>query len=354
MAMQEWKGGVPYPMYPTAAANAAASLQAVLLDAANEKAANIFAATAAKAIRTVHVHTGTVTTGDTVDVRVETVDSASAGTPTGTLWGTNTNGALVIADGDDNAWKSVQLTADTAALALGDVFALVVVNGSAPGNLNIQTYLRGLTGFPYATHFTTFWLKLSSTNGALIVPQYSDGTFEPVFGFTDVGGPITATTFNSGSTTNRRGNIFQVPTTCRAKGCWVYVDADGDYTVKLYDSDGSTVLATTATINRFQRTGTAGALHFHPFTTTATLSASTNYRWALVPSSVTNLTTYDWDGPTAAYLDMFPGGQSMHRSLFTSSAWVETTTARTLGGVILDGFGDDAGGGGSPIFVITD
>lgn len=344
MALQALKHGLPFPVWPTSVSGPP-SLGNITIDAAGEKAAYVLMATAAKDIHTIHFRTGNVATGDTVDVRIETVDTAANGDPTGTLWATNTNAALVIGNGDDNTWKSATLTAD-ATLAVGDVFAIVVVNGGGGGNIQINTYSdQSVGGFPYGDLFTTAWAKLTAP--PLFIIEYSDGSFEPIFGFADFGGPINTNTFKSDDATNRRGNIFQLPFPARANGAWAWVDGDATFTIKLYDSDGSTVLATTAATNAFQRQGTAAALHFYPFLTTATLSANTSYRIAVVPETTTNLTTYDFDVPSAAMLDMFPGGQSCHASVFTSSAWAETTTRRAYMGVFLDAFSDGIGSGAS-------
>lgn len=342
--IQSLKHGVSLPPAPTTVSLAPSIGGATyVLDAASEKAAYVFSASAAKAIRKVHFRTVVTTTGDTVDVRVETVDGAANGDPTGTLHTTDSNAAVVIANGDDNVWKSATLTADTAALTVGEVVAIVIVNGGGGGSWQIAQYSDQGAMLPYGDLFTSAWAK--QLGPPVIVAEYSDGSFEPVFGYTDVGGPITTNTFKSDDATNRRGNIFQLAFPARAKGCWVWIDADSDYTCKLYDSDGSTVLATTATINAFQRQATGAGVQFLPFTTTASLLKATNYRIAIVPGTTSNLSAYDFDVPSAGMLDLFPGGQLMHRSVFTSSAWVETTTSRTYIGVILDGFDDGASGG---------
>lgn len=340
MALQTIKHGLPFPVWPVGSSGAP-SLTFSTMDAAGEKLANVFRAPVAKSIRKVHIRTMTVTTGGTLDVRIETV-SAANGDPTGTLWGTNTNGSLVVADTDDTVWLSVTLTAD-ATLAVGDVFAIVLALGGT-GNMQIAFYSDNFTHSPYSDAFlTAAWVK--AAGGYLMVVEYSDGSFEALPGYFDVGG-ILGTAFNSGTATNRRGNIFQVPFPTRAIGCWAWVDADGDFTVKLYDSDGTSVLATTATIDTDQRGMATPGMHFVPFTAPATLLANTNYRIQVVPGTVTNLTVHDFDVSVAGMLDMFPGGQNCHRSVFTSSAWVETTTARTYLGVFLDQFDDGAGGGG--------
>jgi len=329
--------GIPFPPIAATASGAPGLSTSIAITAAGHKAAHIFQAAVAKSIHKVHIRTGTVTTGDTVDVRVETVDNAANGDPTGTLWGTNTNGSLVIASSDDNVWKNVTLTAD-AVLAIGDVVALVVANGGGGGNMIFNAFQDHLVLHAYTDLFTAAWVK--STGSLLFVPEYSDGSFGPIAGYSGAGAPINSTTFNSGTATNRRGNIFQLPVPCRAAGCWGWIDADGDYTVKLYDSDGTSVLATTATINAFQRGSTAGGPTYHPFTTSATLAKATNYRIVVIPSTTTSLTTYDFDVPVAGMLDMFPGGQNCKASVYTSGAWVETATRRGYLGVMLDAFDD--------------
>lgn len=343
MALQAVKHGFPFPVWPNAAATGAPTLTGgYVIDAAGEKAALIFTATAAKAIQTIYFRTVTVVTGDTVDVRVETVDGAANGDPTGTLWAANTNGACVVASSDDNVWKSATLTAN-ATLAVGDVVAIVIANGGSGGNIQIAQYLSLSSGMPYGDLFTAAWSKQASI--PLILIQYSDGTFEPIFGMHDLGA-FTTQIFDSDDATNRRGNIFQVPFPCRTKGCWVWVDADAAFTVKIYDSDGSTVLATTASINAFQRQANGTRLQFYPFLAPANLAAGVNYRMAMVPSTTTAITGYDLTVPAAAALDMFPGGQACHATAFTSAAWVETTTKRTMMGIFLDAFDDATGGGG--------
>lgn len=340
MAIQSVKHGFAFPPWPSLVSGLPSLAGTYVLDAAAEKAAAIYAATAAKNIHQVYIRTGTVTTGDTVDVRIETVDGAANGDPTGTLWATDTNAALAIASGDDSVWKLATLTAD-ATLAIGDIFAIVIVNGGGGGSIVLANYADTTSGIPYGDLFTASWAKQLAP--VMAVPVYSDGSYEPIFGYFGSGGPINTNTFKSDDATNRRGNIFQLAFPARAKGAWVWIDGDSTFTIKLYDSDGSTVLATTAASNAFQR-NTAGLLHFYPFTTTATLQAATNYRLAVVPGTTVNLSTYDFDVPAAGMLDMFPGGQSCHASVFTSSAWVETTTRRAYLGVYLDGFDDAAAG----------
>lgn len=348
MALQTSNGWC-WPMPPLLQSTLPNLNTTFLIDAAAEKAAIVFQASAAKNAHKIWIRFATTTTGDTLDVRVETVDTAANGDPTGTLFGTNTNGALVLAGSDDNIWKSVTLTAD-ATFAAGDVVAVVVVQGSVPGNTQISAYADLGVGqggsFPYGDLYTGAWAKQQYM--PMIWIEYSDGTFEPIFGLIDQGSPLTTNTINTGTTMTRTGNLFQVPFPCRLNGCWVWVDADGGFSVKVYDSDGTTVLATTATFNAFQRAATTAGLIFLSFTTKATLVKNTNYRIAIVLSSVTSMTSYQFDVPSAAAMAMFPGGTSMYATDYNSGSWAETTTRRTWMGIFADAF-DDAVSAGAMI-----
>src|SRR5687767_3385370 len=90
--------GVVLPPWPPLVSGLPSIAGTYVLNANGEKGSIICAATAAKNAHIIYVRTGTVTTGDTVDVRVETVDTAANGDPTGTLWNSATtndsNGSL--------------------------------------------------------------------------------------------------------------------------------------------------------------------------------------------------------------------------------------------------------------------
>lgn len=344
MALQSIKYGLPLPVWPNLVASLP-SLAANVIDGAAKKAGIVCKATAAKNIRKVHFRTGTVTTGDTLDIRIETVD-ATTGLPTGTLWATNTNVAHVLGNGDDDKWNSTAaLTAD-ATLAVGDVYAIVINNGGGGGSWWISRYedqsLGG--GFPYGAFYNASWAKQATQS--LIVAEYSDGTFEPVLGVLEFG-TFNATAFNSGSGVNQRGNRMSLPFPARASGAWMWGIPGGDYAIKLYDSDGTTVLATTGTIDKDIVQVAGVGLQFHPFTTKATLAANTTYRIAVVPTTVTDVTLYEVDVASAAMMDMFPGGSNIHRTINTAGVWSQTTTTRSFVGVFLDAFDDAVSAGGS-------
>lgn len=345
MAIQTIPGGMPLPVWPTnVGAAPSLSTSSFTIDAAGEKAALVAISAVAKSIRYIYVRTATVTTGDTVDVRIETVDTD--GLPSGTLWAANTNVALAVAGSDDNVWlKAGPLTAD-AALSVGSVFAVVVVNGGGGGNIQIASYQDQLAQVPFGVHFTTSWTKRDFL--PLFFIEYSDGTYAPIFGLLDIGAPINAQTFNSGSTTNRRGNRMTLPFPCQASGCWVWmgIGTATTFSVVLYDTDGSSVLATTGSVDSDIVEANTAGIAYIPFTAPVTLTSGGPYRLAFVPGSATNQTLYDFDVPEAAVMGSFPLGTDCYRSVFTSSAWVDTAASRSCLGLILTGFDDGAGGGG--------
>lgn len=356
MALQSIKGGLPIPLWPpqyTTAPNNASSTYTI--NAAGEKVALVCRATATKSIRKIVFRTATVTVGDTLDCRIETVDGTT-GDPSGTLFGTNTNVSLVVNSTDDNLWlTTAALTAD-ASVNKGDLFAIVLVNGGGGGNMQIQGYGDDVqaSGFPYGDLFDTgAWAKSAAATPVMGV-EYSDGSYEAILGLHGAG-VVNNNTFNSGSSPSRRGNLFTLPFPARAAGCWAWVDADGDFTIRLYDSDGTTVLATTGSIDKDVRQNTAAGMFFLPFTATANLSKNTNYRISIEPDTVTSLISYDFDVPTAGYMDQFCGGQSVYSTTYTSPNWTETTTKRAFVGVFLDAFDDGtAVGGGTNVFIMTE
>ena len=119
-----------------------------LLDAAGEIAGFVFRAPKAGEIDQIHFRTGTVTTGDDLDVRLETVDAAN-GDPTGTLADTNSNATQAVGNGDDDTWFAVSLTA-SATVTADTPYAIAL---TAPGGYcgNSTRRISPTTGLSKAT-----------------------------------------------------------------------------------------------------------------------------------------------------------------------------------------------------------
>lgn len=315
---------------------------AILLDAAGEKAVLVCRAPKTGTISKVAFKVTTVTSSGSADVRLETVDT-STGNPTGTLLGTNTNGSQSITT--TNEWDTTTLTAG-ASVTQGDLLAVVISNVS--GNYNIASLATLATTtdmtFPYSDNNTGAFSK--STSQPVVALEYNDGSYDFIPGIIPVT-TITNTAFNSGSTPDERGLYFQYPVSIRVCGVSAFIDADNACDIVLYDSDGSTVLRSVS-IASGVRNSANGGTHNIPFSSAVTLSANTNYRLVVKPTSGSNVTLCELEINSAALMGAMPGGPNFHFTSRTDAgAWTEVTTRYPTLGMIVDGI--DSGGGGGPL-----
>lgn len=315
------------------------------LDAANEEAALIFKAPFTGNITAVGWRTGTVTTGATLDVRLENVSLVN-GDPNDTLVGTNTNGSQVVADTDDNKWFLTPLTA-AASVTRGQLMALTIVNPAASfGNMIISNFADSVTTFPYGDLFAgagPAWGKLSVI---IVVALSYSGVYYPIEGCFPFSG-IPTYTYNSGTAAQDEIALkFKLPSPSRIIGGWVWVDADGDFDIVLYDSDGTTVLATTS-LDTNVRSEAEANLHYFTFPSAVNLTKDVFYYLSVKPTTVTSLTAYAFDVDSAAVMDACIGGQNIHfASRVDAGAWTAVTTRRPFFCLLLDAFDDGVGGGG--------
>ena len=319
----------------------------ILIDAAGEKAGFILRAPKAGEISKIGFKTNVVTTGDTVDVRLENV-STTTGLPDGTLVdGVAANVGVVIST-TDNTWYTATLTA-TATVTKGQYIAVVIVNGAVPGVINIAKHdvtIRTEGRFPFSAQFTASWVDVAGAPNVVI--GYDDGTF-PDLNWdgprcADGGGEIA---FNSTDSPDEIGNIFQIPFPARVAGFEFSADLGVTQAMEviLYDSDGTSELLNFSPEEDTQRDETNPGKYIYKFASTADLVKDTNYRLVLKPGTTdTEVQFYSVDD--AAHLESWPGGTAMHRTERTNAgAWSQTTTQRIQIYPIFSAFGDDAGGG---------
>lgn len=328
----------------------APAFASILLDAVNEKAGAIFQPGKAGTVVGIEFLTGTVTTGGTVDVRLETV-SVVSGNPSGTLFAANSNYSLVIADTDDNAWLgAAQSLTGSAVVALTDIVAAVIVV-PAGANLNIQrSGVPARADFPYTSQFVASWSH--SMLCPVVALRYSDGSYAYCPGVWPTSS-LTGTTFNSGSTPDERGIYFQVPFKCRVAGWWFHGSKSGDMNVVLYDSDGSTALQT-ASLDQDVDATNADNYYAGYFSGQTTLNINTWYRLAVKPTTVTSVKLWELGVSVAANMDGLEGGQKIYLSTRTDAgAWTQTATSRPFMGIIIDQLDDGVGGGGGETFTGT-
>ena len=348
MALQNLTGFVSLPGLPHWGGSTA--FTTVVLDAAGEKCAFVFKAPKTGLIRKLGFKTGTVTTGATYDVRLESV-STSTGNPSGSLFATNTNGSQVIANADDNVWFYVTLTAD-ASVTVNDTLALVL---AAPGgSMQIAAGYGGLHtgGMPYVTaDLNGAGYATQSVGNPAFYIEYHDTTTA------QVGNCLlstqTTTSFNSGSTPDQRALYFQVPFTCKLGGFEILMGAmvaSSAFDVVLYDSDGTTALATTSFDGDQYRTATTNYC-FGRFATPVTLTVNTNYRLAVKPTTTNNVGLVQVNYDTTTVMAAVDGGTNFQLSTKTDAgAWSQTADSRPCISLLFSALDDGVSSGGRPEF----
>lgn len=324
---------------------------AMQINSATDDIQFFFQAPKSGEISKVGFKTGTVTTGCTLDVRLETVD-ATTGLTTGTLKDTNSNASCVVADTDDSVWKDVTFTA-TATVTQGDFLCLRLdVSSGTPSALNISGFEDG-PGASTTQHMPSMWENdgTPSNTGChpILAVAYSGDDYALIPGLYPVS-LINSSTFDNTDTPDVYGFRFQLPFIARICGCWMTGDFDGDYVIKFYDSDGVTVLTSITVDEDYWAGYTATATSYWTFPSSVTIAANTNYWIGVEPSSATTVTTYDIEVSAAAIFSAMPGGANFALSTAKdptgTGSWTTSTTKQFVGGIFIDGVDYTTASGG--------
>lgn len=155
--------------------NVTAFFDAILLDAAGEKAGFVFEVQKAGTVTILHFRLSGVTTGQTLRAGLYAVDAS--GNPTTTAYGGMAVGTVTVADTDDNTLKQVTL-ATPATMVAGDWVALVIEFDSTAGNLNISRS-GGSSGDAFSTLYTGGAWGARSMYASGFALEYNDGTLGP-------------------------------------------------------------------------------------------------------------------------------------------------------------------------------
>lgn len=308
MAFESLPGFAPYPPYLLGGALPLASAS---FSAASAGYACVFQVPRTGSIRTIRFATLTVTSGATVDVRLETVDLAT-GDPSGTLWGTTTNASVVIANADDNTFFSATLTADAAA-TVGEFMALAIKNpGASFGSMSLSGVNVGTdANLPYGDSFSG--AAYTKTNVFLTFAlEYSDGVIVPVPGILPPSTSQTALTVSTSTTPDVVGNLFTALAPMRVGGAWVFLDRDGDIHVRLvntaYNQGAGTGILATAFLDVNVRRDAAQRPTPVLFQAPYDLVQGTNYRLIVEPSTTTSVSFPYYNTATANCLNAVGGG----------------------------------------------
>lgn len=330
MALQE-EGTFDLPVIPPGTGSTS-----LLMDASGEKVGFIVRASKAGDIAAFHFPLGVVTTGQTLKGSFQDVNTAN-GEPDGTI---DQSGTVAVGDGDDNVWKTVTMGANRT-VAVGDYLGIVIEFDSTTGNLNILTANQLPNANIYSLLYTgAAWAKQG--RAPIVVLEYSDGSFSELVGVN--AGLISAENPSNATTPDEIGLIINLSGPVTAFGMQVMGRLTGDLDAVLYDSDGTTVLASgSVDANVTQSAGDTDI--FIPFTTHPDLLKDTDYRLVIKPTTSTTSRIYVMTTDDATYWNQMSGGSKIHYTSRTDAgSWTNSTTKRINGALICSKIDDGVGG----------
>lgn len=343
MALLNLQGGLMLPTPPTFTAAVPSFVNSTLNDGV-DRVAVVFRAPKAGTLHSFEWRQGTNATSPGNGVRYAFQDLDASGDPDGTddQFRTITTGfgaatwlvppGPITSDGTDSGTKRT--------VTAGELLAAVIylpnfTTGSVTfSQLDLGGAVLGISGQTYCDIKAAAFAK--NFNTACMVLKYDDGTYatpspdsHPILN-------LNTTTFNSGSTPDERGLIFSLPMRSYVSGIWVRLDLDNACDVVLYDSDGTTVLATTSLVST-ARPSTAAQTSLVPFGPVLLL-ANTTYRVVIKPTTGSSVSTYDFDVTSAAVMAGAPGGANFYYTSRTDAgAWADVTTKRPWMGLLITG-----------------
>lgn len=361
MAMQVFRGGLWGGM-PGFMNNNPAFANTLLMDSASEKVCVRFQVPKTGTLDKVEFRTNSVTFGGGSALRVSFQDLAVDGNPDGAqdqyrdVTGLTANTwivpGLMTHTGEDGGNKRPV----TQGQFLSVVFEYQTFTASDSiqiASINKLTYASP----PQPKLFTGIsWTEPSVNLMPVMALKYSDGSYENVPGCVACSA-LNSVSFNSASPPDERGLYFQTPFPTRIRGAFMWVDpaASGrDFDILLYAQGNNTPLATlnvdSDAVGNFNNL--RGGMYLFP--SSVSLSANTNYRLTVRPSTVNSITLQEFDVASAAIMDTFEGGQNWHHTSRTDGAttggtlndgWTQTTTKRPWISPLFDQFDDGVGGG---------
>lgn len=313
----------------------------VAIGRANEKVADIIQAAKTGTVSAVQWATGVVTTGCTLDIRLETVDPAT-GNPSGTLLAPGSNGSQSIVVANRNVSIVTPLTTPVS-VSQGDLIAVVVAN-PATSFCSMQIKYVNVEGVshvsvPYGASFINgAWTK-STVLGPQVGLQYQDGSYA-ASPFTYPISYFTTVTYASTSSPNSIGLRFSLPFSINLTGVWFFGQINQNTLLTLYGADGSTVLSSVQ-VNANEAGSNVSYQRAIALPFPVSLLPNTFYRVVLVPTIATppNILHYVQTN-SAAQLDGLSGGHNFHYTSATNPAqesdWTQIANRRPAIGLILD------------------
>lgn len=302
------------------------------MTAATDAVASRFSCPKTGNIDRVYWRTGTVTTGCTLDVRLETV--GSDGYPSGTLAGTNANASRVVANTDDNVWFETTLTTPLA-VTEGQMLYMVFRVASGTPSLNLARP-NGIDLIPDGAMSIRY---ASSVWGTKQVPlhagvRYDDGTYPDVWMHSAFVGSPSATNVTASTNPDEYGAKLTLPFGAQILGIWcrgASTASSSTFNANLYNSDGSVLLAQQS----FEAYNVRAA-GIHPWHFQGEYNAAPGTYIAAI--EVTGAVNVSFARQTSSYFSTAAlGDWGTYVRRQNAGAWSETTTEFPYFGLILGG-----------------
>lgn len=336
------------------------------LDANGEKLAQIVLLPKAGNITKVHFRLGTVTTGDDIELRLETV-SDTTGNPTGTLFGAGAEDTTVtIGSGDDDTWAVVTL-GTALAVASGDVGKPCAVITQAPSSGYTGDLEIDMSRFNFATTFsnnnsswtrrflTGSWANLffSGSDNTAVRLEYDDGSFGFLTANYSGDEDPSPITFASDSTPDEIGIKVRFPIEFQAKGIWFgNLLSREDSAFKVYNNSDVEQLTLQAWSRGWERRNDFKGMTYL-YGDTATITANEWHRITCQPSTTDGSSHIAYYIPQATDAHWATWGLDQADYKWTertdAGAWTDRDDRILFAGFIADQFHDGAGGGAASI-----
>lgn len=357
MAITSLSGPIFYPDMPTGTGSPPSVAGQLRILNTVPKAAFTFIVPKSGTLDQVEFFLLTVGTAQAIKVSFQDIDPAT-GNPDGAIdqfrvvaTGSVTVGwmapGLMTSDGTNTGVKRT--------VSVGDLLCVVFEFDSTAGDVKFSTTSRTnasalmADGMAYtSTNNGSAWTK--SGDVLCMALKYDDGSYAYVGPLVWPVTSLTTRTYNSGSTPDERGLYFSLPVGVSVSGAWVLGAWTGDATITLYDTDGTTVIAS-APQDKDNDLGSTAPIPFW-FTAPVTLTASGNYRLTVLPTSATNLSIYELNVNASALMAGMAGGTAMIGTSRTDAgAWTQDGTVRPLMGLTIGGIDTGSSGGGATAHV---
>ena len=298
-----------------------------------------------------------------MEVRIEQVDTAN-GEPNGVLISStpqreSSASVTVSAAGNYTVTFPVDDDGLPFELSQGTLCAILFrpTSGGTVSNIHFSTFSddKAAWGMPYCIDYdgaTSSQTAHYRDNIAPVVGLYSSSGGYPINHLW----PVTSVAldqFGSTSTPDTLGNSFTISAPVRISGVRAWVDADSTGTIKLYGTNGSTVLASVAIHAGVPPSSNAHIVEYY-FSSSVDLAVGTYYIAVEATGSTIGLSTMTFPSSPFSLLGSSPlGGASMVFSSCTqpptsTASWTNTSSKQAFLTPIFSGYeiGGGAGGGG--------